>query len=173
MHTLTRPVKFIPWLAALISLPLMASGAHDHGAGKLDVTIEKDRITINLELPLDVLVGFERAPRNDKERQALTAAGAKLKDGATLFSPTPAAACKLTKAELSLPFAEGAKAAPGEHADADASYEFACAQPKDLVGIETTLFKQFSRLYRLETQRVGPTGQGGGRLTPKAPVVRR
>ena len=79
----------------------------------------------------------------------------------------------MSKTEVSLPFAEGAKtAATAEHADVDARYEFECAQPKNLAGIETSIFRQFSRLYRLELQRVGPRGQAGGRLTPKAPVVR-
>ncbi|MBK6909120.1 MAG: DUF2796 domain-containing protein [Rhodocyclaceae bacterium] len=173
MRTLTSPVKLVPWLVAMLSAPVLAAGAHDHGGGRLDVSIEKERITIELELPLDVLVGFERAPRNDKERAALAAAGKKLNDGAALFLPTAAAECRLTKTEVSLPFAEGTKtAATGEHADADARYEFECAQARNLAGIETTLFRDFSRLYRLELQRVGPVGQAGGRLTRKAPVVR-
>ena len=57
------------------------------------------------------------------------------------------------------------------HADIDARYVFHCANPAALKGIETTLFKHFKRLYRLEVQRVGPVGQGAARLTPKQPVL--
>jgi hypothetical protein len=37
--------------------------------------------------------------------------------------------------------------------------------------VETTLFKSFKRLYRVEARRVGPVGQGAARLTPKNPVL--
>ena len=52
MRTLTSPVKLVPWLVAMLSAPVLAAGAHDHGGGRLDVSIEKERITIELELPL-------------------------------------------------------------------------------------------------------------------------
>ncbi len=153
-----------------------AAKAHVHGEGKLDVAIDKEQITLNLELPLDAAVGFERAAKNDKEKAALAAADKALKDAA-LFLPTPAANCTLQSMEIKVPFTGGmdqhdhAHEGESHHADIDANYVFRCANPAVLKGIETTIFKSFKRLYRLEVQRAGPSGQGAMRLTPNKPVL--
>ena len=152
--------------ALLLSAPAIAQHKHVHGEGKLDVAIDKDTITLNLELPLDAAVGFERAPKNDKEKAALAATEKTLNDATALWLPTPAANCAVESVEVGMPKFTG-----GEHADVDARYVFRCAAPAALKGVETTIFKQFKRLYRLETQRVGPTGQGAQRLSPKQPML--
>ena len=164
----------LPYLLAALTLAFPASAAekHVHGAGRIDVAIEAGKIEVELELPLDTLVGFERAPRNEKERAALEAAAATLRDGAGLFLPAAGAACKLTETTVSMPFAGDAPAGGQGHADADARYVFECVNAGGTGSLETALFRKFPRLYRLELQRVGPKGQAGGRLTPKAPVVR-
>jgi hypothetical protein len=167
----------IPFLlAALLAAPLAhAQHKHVHGEGRLDVAIDKDTISLALELPLDAAVGFERAPKSDKEKAALAATAKALNDAATLFVPTPAAGCTVQAVEVKVPFTGGADrhdhAHEGEthHADIDAEYSFRCASPAGLKDIETSIFKQFKRLYRLEVQRSGPTGQGATRLTPKKP----
>jgi hypothetical protein len=159
---------------AAITVPAVAGGKHEHGAGRIDVVIDGGRVTIDLDLPLDTLVGFERAPRSDKERQALAEAAAKLQDAATLFVPTPAAGCTSTRKDVAVPFAKvgSGGTANSAHADAEARYEFTCTNAAALSAIDTTVFRQFPRLYRLELQRSGPRGQGGGRLTPKAASIR-
>ncbi|MBM3386646.1 MAG: DUF2796 domain-containing protein [Betaproteobacteria bacterium] len=143
-----------------------AQHKHVHGEGRLDVTIEKDTITLNLELPLDAAVGFERAPKNDKDKAALANAQKLIHEAAALWRPTPAAQCTVQSVSVVMPTFSG-----GEHADVDARYVFHCANPAALKGIETTLFTQFKRLYRLQTQRIGPAGQGAQRLSPKQPVL--
>jgi len=158
-------------LLALLGLTLSAAAhavkAHVHGEGTLEVVIDKDQITFSMELPMDVAVGFERAPKTDKEKESIAAAAKVLNDGSALFVPTVAAKCTLSSTKVSMP--EFGKAAADAHGDIDASYNFRCASPAALKGFETTLFKQFKRLYRLEAQRVGPSGQGKGRLSPKQP----
>ena len=158
-------------LAGLFALPLQlqAAGAHVHGAGKLDVTIDKGTITLQLELPLDAATGFEHAPKNDKEAAALVAAGKALNSPA-LFVPTPAANCTEQPAKVAMPAFDG-KQDGNTHADIDATYVFRCAAPAALKSIETNIFRNFSRLYRIEVQRAGPVGQGAGRLTAKNPVL--
>lgn len=154
-------------IALLLAAPLAeAQHRHVHGEGRLAVAIDNDTLSLNLELPLDVAVGFERAPQNDKEKAALAAAEKVLSDAAALWSPTPAANCTVQSAEAGMPKFTG-----GAHADVDARYVFRCANPAALKGVETTIFRQFKRLYRLEAQHAGPAGQGKQRLTPKAPVL--
>jgi hypothetical protein len=151
-----------------LSLPALAGKGHVHGEGSLEVVIDKGTLSLRLELPLDVAVGFERAPRNDQEKAALAAAQQALADPA-LFSPTPAAGCKPEPARIEMPKFDGKR--PADHADIDATYEYRCATPAALKSVETTIFKSFKRLYRLEAKRAGPAGQGAGRLTPKTPAL--
>lgn len=150
--------------------PALAGGKHEHGVGQMDVVVDGDLLTVSLELPLATLVGFERAPRNAKEKEALQAASQLLKAGAVSPAPSSGPGCSVTGVEVKPPFVDGTP--PGEHADFDVEYRFRCATPGALVGVDTTLFKSFPRLYRLEVQRIGPKGQGGGRLTPNNPVLR-
>jgi hypothetical protein len=157
-------------LAGLLAfaLPAHAGKGHVHGEGKLDVSIEKDSVTLTLELPLDAATGFERAPKNEQERAALAAAEKALRNPA-LFLPTPAAQCTAQPPQITMPAFDG-KQGDG-HGDIDATYGFRCAAPAELKSVETTLFKSFKRLYRVEARRVGPAGQGAARLTPKNPVL--
>jgi hypothetical protein len=153
--------------SVLLVVPSVHAQAHKHvhGEGRLDVAIEKDSIAFDLELPLDTVVGFEHAPQTTKEKAAFAEAHQTLQDAAVLFLPTAAAQCTVREAKAEMPDFKDA------HADFDVSYRFQCANPAALKAIETTLFKRFPRLYRLETQRAGPTGQGAQRLTPKNPVL--
>lgn len=155
-------------LASLALLALPAQAQHAHGEGRLDIVIEKDRLAMNLELPLDAAVGFERAPKNDKEKAALAAARQAVADPA-LFVPTPLAGCKADVPKVVLP--DFGKTSGEQHADIEASHTFQCTNPAALKSVETTLFKSFKRLYRLEARRAGPSGQGAARLTPKNPVI--
>lgn len=167
--------KLAPFAACLfLALPAAhAQHKHVHGEGRLDVVIEQDGFSVDLDLPLDTVVGFERAPRTEKEKAALAGALRTLQDAAPLFLPTPAAQCALHKTEVELPdFKDhGNHGNDGDHTEIEAKYEFRCAAPAALQGIETTLFKSFKRLYRLEARHAGPTGQGAARLTPKNPVL--
>lgn len=167
-----RPLLLLASLVTLAAptLPAHASKAHAHGEGKLEVVIDKGNITITLELPMDAAVGFERAPKNDKEKAALTAVQKSLGDTAVMFVPTTAAGCTAQPAKVAMP-EFGGKAGDDAHADIDATYVFHCTRPEALKSIETGIFNSFKRLYRLEAQRVGPSGQGAARLTPKKPVL--
>lgn len=156
-------------LLALLSAALPGAHAqhrHVHGEGRLDIVVAKDQLNIDLELPLDVALGFERAPKTEKEKAALAEARKTLEDAAGLFVPSAAARCTPQSASVALPDFSGS-----EHADIDARYSFRCADPAALKAVETRLFKHFKRLYRIEVQRATPAGQGAARLTPKNPVL--
>ena len=140
-----------------------APHAHQHGAVRLAVAIDGEQLSIAMEAPLDSLLGFERAPRNDAERRAANELLARLRSGtAALFQPDAAARCALVQAEVRAGVLEpAAKAAVTEddHADLDAGYTFKCAQPGQLRTLELGLFDAFKRLRRIEVQVAGPKGQ--------------
>lgn len=158
-----RPLLFVFLLSAAATG--FAQHRHVHGEGRLEAVLDRETLTLSLELPLDAAVGFERAPKNDREKAALAAAEKTLNDPA-LFQPVAAARCTLQSAQVDMPAFDD-----GGHADIDATHVFRCADPAALTAVETTLFKSMKRLYRLEAQRAGPGGQGAQRLTPNRPVL--
>jgi hypothetical protein len=121
---------------------------------------------LQLTLPLESVVGFERAPKNESEAKALYDVQALLSNAQGLFIPTPAAGCTAEPADVRTRQFHGIG-----HADIEARYAFRCQNPQALHGIETTVFRHFKRLHRIETQRIGPQGQGARRLTPCQPVL--
>jgi Protein of unknown function (DUF2796) len=140
-----------------------AGHAHEHGVVKLDIAIEAGKLTVQMESPLDNLVGFERAPRTDAERQRVDAAVARLKAAATLFKIDPAAGCTLENVELvSAPLKLG-QPEPGAvddgHADLDGDFEFSCKDGARASFIELGLFGAFSGMQRIDVQIAAPQGQ--------------
>jgi len=159
------------WLTAAACAAGPAEHAHVHGLARLDVAVEAKRITLQLDTPLDNLLGFERAPRTPAERRQAEAAIAQLKAAATLFRIDPAAGCTLaqvalTSAALKLGTPDPADATSG-HADLDGSFEFACTAGAKAGYIDTTLFA-FPTLRQVEVQVAAPTGQFKCTLTRAA-----
>jgi hypothetical protein len=140
-------------------------GAHVHGAAKLEVDVDGNALSIHLESPLANFIGFERAPKTDKERAAAKALLANLKQGERLFTPTPAAGCTLAEAAIEAPVLEG-KAGDG-HGDVDADYRFVCADPAKLKGLAVTLFKQYSGMSKIDAAVVTAKGQKAFKLSKK------
>ena len=79
--------------------PALAGKAHEHGTAQLDIAVAAGRVSIDFETPLDNLLGFEREPRTDAERQRADAAVAQLRAADRLFRIDPAAGCTLAKVE--------------------------------------------------------------------------
>jgi hypothetical protein len=161
---------------ALLAGPVLAGKAHEHGVARADLAVEPTRITVLLDMPMDGLAGFERAPRDDAERKAVDAALARLRNAAALFAIDPAAQCTpgpvvLTSTVLGL----GKPAAPAGaksdgHEDIEASYEFNCADGFRAGFVEVGLFEAFSRLKRIEIQAV--TRKGQIKATLRRPATR-
>lgn len=177
-------------IAVMLSLGIMPlarahqPGAHVHGLANLEVVVDGAAVQINLDSPLDNLLGFERAPRNEKEHQSVRAMAAKLHQADTLFVFTPAAQCRLESAQLEsavlapgllAPAADSGKGSDTARADASdahtelaATWHFQCVMPQALQGIEVRLFQQFSGLKRIDAAVVGPKGQSSAKLSPKS-----
>jgi hypothetical protein len=167
--------------ATVVALSLLCAGGvasaakpHQHGAMKLGVAVEATEVTLVVEMPLDGLVGFERAPRSDAERKAAAAALATMRDGAALFRLDAAAQCTLSSATVEAPVLEQAatSGATKEHADLDATYVFKCGQPGRLTTLEVLLFDAFKRVERIDVQAVLPHGQTKAVLRRTARTVR-
>lgn len=160
-------------LCFTISVAHAAGKAHSHGVAKLDIAVEATQLTVQLESPLDNLLGFERAPRTDAERQQADAAVAKLKAADSMFKIDPAAQCKLAKVTLASAALKIGQPDPAEensgHADIDGSFEFNCVNANKAAYLDVGLF-EFSHLKQLDVQLAAPGGQS--KQTLKRPANR-
>lgn len=161
---------------ALPTTVLAKEGAHVHGLVKLDVAVDAKTLTVQLEAPLDSLLGFEHRPRTAAQKQAAEAVLKQMKDGAALIRPEAAALCKPTKTTVEADTLQPAAPADSkasktskeaEHADLDASFEFSCEQPDKLTFIELGFFDAFKRIQKIEVQVAGAKAQS--KVTLKRP----
>ena len=148
-----------------------AAPAHEHGTARLSVAIDGADLVVRFGSPLDNLVGFERPPRNARERETLAIATSSLGDPSRVVVPSPGARCTVTAAEVVMPFTSDSGKHPHAsdpgHADASAEWHFHCAEPAALTGIDLPLFGEFRGLRRLDVQWAGPRGQGSAVLSAK------
>lgn len=172
-----RRVAGLSSLALLSLMPAhsaLAGGAHTHGVAHLSVTVEATQLRLEFELPLDTLVGFERAPRTEAERESARAALARLREPGSLIKPDAGAQCRVIGSELDPSLLEGPArpaAAPG-HADATLTVQLECAQMAQLRTVELLLFDAFRRLERVEAQVVTPKGQAKATVKRAAKTLR-
>lgn len=140
--------------------------AHRHGASEIEVTIEGARVQIRLQSPMEDLVGFERKPRNDRERELIKVMGDQLGSGTRLFGLPAAAGCAQKSHDWSAPVLEQKYAAKDDdHADVKANWVLECASPKAIKSLTVNLFDVFARVKTVSVQLVAADAQRGGNLT--------
>jgi hypothetical protein len=147
------------------ALPAWGGKAHEHGLARLDLAVDAARLVVSLELPLDTLVGFERAPRTDAEKAALQQALARLEKADAWLRPDGAGQCSRGAVRIS-----GPVFGTGEHADVDVSVEFNCKDSARIAFVEVSLYDSLPRLQRVDVQAA--TRKGQMKATLKKPVTR-
>ena len=157
------------WLSSLAVTAGAESGAHEHGVAHLHLVQDGAALSVEFESPLDSLVGFEHAPRDDAHKQALRISHEALENAAQMVSLPAAAGCAVDTVEVEMPFVEDAHhdhLGKGEHADAQAHYTFNCTEPSALTQLTVGLFKAFPRLERIDAEAATAAGQGKAVLRP-------
>lgn len=145
--------------------------AHVHGVAGMTLSLDTTELQVELELPLDTLVGFERAPRTPAEREAAGAALARLRDTDGVFRLSPEGACRVQQAQVHAPVLEGAAAPRDGHADARVQVRWQCSTGTPPQRLELVLFPAFKRLERVNVQMVLPDGQGKAVLRRASPSL--
>ena len=190
MKQVGRCMTFLMFVISPV--PAYAASAHVHGVASLQVAIDGDRLVLDFSSPLDNLVGFEHAPRNDKQKAAVRRMAERLHKAELMFVPTAEARCArssvnlvspvLDRALLSVdsvakpasPEASGGEARKGAgkpdksgHAALSAEIVFRCERPGSLSGLEVDVFDAFPDLKRLDVQVAGAKRQTGAKLSPR------
>ena len=159
-------------MTSLVALPAHAGKAHRHGVGLMELAFEGNRLTVSVDIPLDSLVGFERAPRTEAERKAAADALVAVRNAAAWMRLDAAAACRVEQASVSAPVLEGGKSASDDgHAQLEAQWVWVCNDLARVSRVEVNLFDLFKRLDKLEGQAVLLKGQKKFAVSRAARIV--
>lgn len=168
-------IAFVFLLAFSSHATVHAHKAHVHGLARMDIALQGQAFSVSLEMPLESLVGFERAPRNTLERQQVESALERLREPGLLRLQADAQ-CTLRGLELEVPAvlqtSPSARTPAQEHADLLAHWVFDCARPQALNSLVVGLFDAFARVQRIEVQMALPSGQRKTVLRPALRVLR-
>lgn len=158
-------------IALLLAEPAVhAQHAHVHGTAQLAVSVEGNMLQLDFDSPLENLIGFEHAPRNERERQAVQRMMNTLRRPEMLFVPTGAARCVPENPQITMPFSDidGTKASkPDDYADVEATFTFRCETPSRLNDIEARLLDAFPGVKKVNVQLVTPRGQAAAILADR------
>jgi len=165
-------------------------GAHVHGHGTLDLAVEDQRMSLELEVPGMDIVGFEHAAQSDEQKAAVANATSLLQRPLDIFVLPAAAGCRVASAEVALqPEHEhddddaghdhAAHEGAGDH-DHDghaghnqfhATYSIDCADPAALTAITFNYFKLFAGAQALTVNVATAKGQSKYEVSRDKPTL--
>ena len=179
-----RPLALC-FFAGIVATPLIPAeghrevGAHEHGRGTLNIAVEGNKVTMELEVPGVDIVGFERIAKTAREKAAVEKAKVQLSAPLSLFVPPASAACWVTEAKVEVgghdhdakTAAKGAKAPAKSagHSEFHAQYALECAAPANLTAIEFSYFRAFAGAQKLTVNVITPNGQNNFEVTRASP----
>ena len=192
MKTFRTLLAAIHWMPSLMmaasTLAIAQQHAHVHGVLSLNVAVDAQALTLQMEVPLDNFLGFERGPRTDAERKLDADMVARLKAADKLFVLDPKAGCSLSKVKLesavlelgdkAKPATPPAKTAPAKggkepegHADIDVDISFTCTNASQARFIDVKLFDAFKGVRTINAQVASGQGQFKRTLSKAAPKL--
>ena len=148
--------------------------AHVHGLATLNIALEGQILELQLDSPAMNIVGFEYQPSSAADKKTLADAERTLKNEQLLFKLSQDAQCALSAVSIDNDLAEHADEhahddkhdAEHQHSDIQVSYQFNCAQPNKLTGIDLAgFFKAFPLTEKIYLQLITAETQQGAELS--------
>lgn len=161
----------------------VAQSAHVHGEGHVNIAIDGNRVSVELESPGADIVGFEHEAHTNDEKAAITEAIAQLGDPMLLMHFEAEADCEVRSANAEIEGKYG-EHEDEEHAEHDeheseeshgafvAEYEFECADIGALGFIDFTYFSQFGDAHSLDIVLIDENGQRSEEIDRANPVLK-
>lgn len=128
-------------------------GKHVHGEVTVNIALDGRTLALEIDAPAAQALGFEKSPRDDRERAAVKAVDDWFRSGRNMLGVPRAAGCRLVKAEFTPPKLGGG------HADYRGTYLFDCSAPQALAWIEVWALRRMQGLEKAEVNLLTPTGQ--------------
>ena len=175
--------------AGLASAALPASadehrqlGAHVHGHGLLNIAIEGNTISMELEVPGADIVGFEHEPSTPEQKAAIADAKQKLLNALALFGPASEAGCALRHVKVSTEAEHedeheahstgGHEEEAGhQHSEFHAEYTLSCSSPSRLTSMTFQYFNAFAGARELDVSVIAPKGQSSFEVKRDKPTL--
>jgi len=158
---------------------------HEHGRGTLNIAIEGNKVSMELDTPGMDILGFEHAATTAAQKRTVKQAETTLSRPLALFKLPAAAGCRVREANVAIEAEEhdhhgadkgqGAesKGEPGaaakeehadhaahpEHSDVHAEYVLQCTAPAAITRIDFDYFKVFKGAERLDVNVITSKGQ--------------
>ncbi len=164
-----------------VTVSAFAHGKHVHGETEMAVALDGNELEIGISGPLSNFLGFEHAPKGEKQQKALTDMTVNLQYGDRLFAINPEAACSFVSGKVSV--RKGNKTVsptmlhalssskPDGHVDLDATYAFSCKNPDVLKSIKVQFFSRFPGIEEIDARVLLPKKQMAAELTAKKPFI--
>jgi len=118
-------------------------GRHVHGEITLNLVLEGNRLTAEIDSPAIHVVGFERAPQNAAERARIETAQAWLASGQRFLGVPRAAGCRPAQRDFSPP------AADAKHANYQARHQYQCDNPAALAWVELWALRELEGVEKV------------------------
>ena len=147
----------------------------------MTVAIEGTHVEIQLASPAANIFGFEHAPADDEQKQAIIRAEEILSEAAALFE-FEGTTCQVVQQSVDLPFADELTDTDhadqhtdehdehDEHVEVTASYIFECDQ-RSPTSLNALILGDFPAIESLETQWISDVNQGAMELTADQPKI--
>jgi hypothetical protein len=166
MHPRPRLARAV-WLPISIlclspDVQALEMGKHVHGAVTINLALEGDLLSVELDAPAVNLLGFEKSPRSDAERRQLADTNAWLASGRQIAGVPRSANCRLSSVTFEAP------ALGSEHADFRPRYVFRCSNPRALAWVELWVLRRLKDVEKTEVNLITTNSQSQQTLAPGA-----
>jgi hypothetical protein len=161
-------------------------GPHVHGVSTLDIAVDGQAVSMELQSPGADIVGFENRPTTDDQKAAVTRAQQTLARPLDLFGLSAAARCVATNAASAEVFLQDGGAAPPTAPDASlfdryvqqaahsvfaATYALRCEHPEAITAIDFRFFDAFAGSQVVRVQVISKRGPFAFDATRSQPHV--
>ena len=170
---------FILLVCLFVSFEILAQVArqkdsHEHGAAKLMMALEGEKLHVEFEVPSESLIGFEHFPKSQNNRKNFNESIIILSDPSKLFSMPIKAECLLVGMNVSQSlFSNEEEHGHDEsekseiHSEFKSNYYWNCQHLDEIDSIGTQLMSFFPRIEKIRVNWISNNGQGSVNLESK------
>jgi hypothetical protein len=170
---------FIVLVSLFVSFDILAQVArqkdsHEHGAAKLMMVMEGEKLQVEFEVPSESLIGFEHFPKSQSNRKNFNESIKILSDPSKLFSMPIKAECLLVGMNVSQSlFSNEEEHGHDEsekseiHSEFKSNYYWNCQHLDEIDSIGTQLMSFFPRIEEIRVNWISNNGQGSLELESK------
>ncbi len=170
---------FIVLVSLFVSFDILAQVArqkdsHEHGAAKLMMVMEGEKLQVEFEVPSESLIGFEHFPKSQSNRKNFNESIKILSDPSKLFSMPIKAECLLVGMNVSQSlFSNEEEHGHDEsekseiHSEFESNYYWNCQHLDEIDSIGTQLMSFFPRIEEIRVNWISNNGQGSLELESK------